>query len=125
MLYEALSQPKAFLILFIFGFLTAFMFDFIRLLCYFFKNINPIKQIFYFICMMLSIFIFTECNLNFNFGDVRFFAFLAFWGALLLQRATVGKFLANFMERCYNFLNNFGRKVLKKVRWKKKEKEKS
>lgn len=123
MLYETLFQPKVFLILLIIGFFTGFIFDLTALTNYFFNKNKISKQILLFLSAILSFVIFTESNLLINYGDIRFFPFLAFFGALFLQRLTFGKFLAKFMERCYNFIRNITKKVFNKINERKKQKD--
>jgi len=111
MLYETLSQPKIFLLLLIFGFLSAFLFDVSKLLNYFFNQNKITKQILLFISTFLCFVIFTECNLWLNFGDVRLFAFMGFFLGMILQRISVGKLLAKIMDKCYNFLIKLTKRI--------------
>lgn len=113
MLYETLSQPKIFFLLLIFGFLSGFIFDSTKLLNYFFNNNKISNQILLFFSSFLSFVIFTECNLWLNYGDIRFFSFLGFFLGLSIQRLSIGKLLAKFMDRCYNFIVKCFKKVLK------------
>ena len=123
MLYETLAQPKVFLVLFAFGFLSGLIFDFLKLLNYFFDNNKISRQIFTFLGVVLSFLIFVETNLWFNYGDIRFFAFFSFFLALILQRATLGKLLAKFMDKCYNFLKNLGKRIIGKLHGRKKKEQ--
>lgn len=104
MLYETLSQPKTFVILFLIGFLSGGIFDIFALLNYFFNKSKITRQIFIFLGTVLSFLIFSESNLTFNYGNMRFFPFFTFFGALLIERLSIGKILAKFMDKCYNFL---------------------
>ena len=121
MLYESLSQPTTFLILFIFGFLSGFIFDLFNLLNFFFNKNKISKQIFIGLGMALCFFIFSEANLAFNYGDLRFFVFLSFFGALILERVSLGLFLAKFMDKCYNFLCKVGKGLRNKFHGRKKK----
>lgn len=122
MLYETLSQPKTFLMLSLIGFLCGFIFDFSSFFNYFFKKNKVSNQIFLFLSVFLSFFIFIESNLLINYGDIRFFPFLAFFGALVLQRLTFGKLLAKFMERCYTFVVKIFKRIKYKTNGRKKKK---
>ena len=125
MLYETLFQPKIFLILFLIGFVCGFLLDFASLMHYFTGKNKAFKEIFASVAIILSFIIFDQTNLLVNYGDLRFFPFLAFWGAFVLQRLTIGKILAKFMEKCYNFLRKLLKTIFEKLKWKKKEKNSS
>ena len=121
MLYETLSQPKVFIFLFLIGFLCGFIFDFFTLFNFFCNKNKITRQLFIFLGTILSFIIFTESNLCINYGDMRFFPFFAFFGAMILQRISLGKILAKFMDKCYNFLCNLGKRFKGKLNGRKKK----
>ena len=122
MLYETLSQPKIFFLLLLFGFLSGFVFDLTTLLNYFFNQNKITRQIFLFLSSFITLIIFTECNLWLNFGDVRFFAFFGFFLGIILQRLSIGKLLAKFMDKCYNLIVNLTKRI-NKIFYGRKEKK--
>lgn len=102
MLYQTLSQPLIILLLIIFGFLSGLLFDFFSLINYFLNNNKITKQIFYFLSIFPIFIIFYYLNLKFNYGQFRFYTILIFFGALILERISLGNLFAKMYDRCYN-----------------------
>ena len=102
MLYQTLSQPLIILLLIIFGFLSGLLFDFFSLINYFLNNNKITKQIFYFLSVFPIFIIFYYLNLKFNYGQFRFYTILLFFGALILERISLGNLFAKMYDRCYN-----------------------
>ena len=102
MLYQTLSQPLIILLFIIFGFLSGLLFDFFSLINYFLNNNKITKQIFYFLSVFPIFIIFYYLNLKFNYGQFRFYTILLFFGALILERISLGNLFAKMYDRCYN-----------------------
>lgn len=122
MLYETLNQPSVFLYLFLIGLLCGLIFDAINLLNYFFSHNNIVKQIFLFLGICSVFFIFSRINLIVNYGDFRLFPFLAFFGAIFIERITIGFLFAKIVDKCYNKIRLFWKKVGKLFNGRKKKK---
>ncbi len=124
MLYPTLSQPLIIFLFIIIGFLCGLIFDAFLLINYFFNNNKISKQIFYFLSICCVFLIFYILNLQFNFGQIRFYPFLLFFSSLIIQRITLGNLFAKFIHRCYNSIVKYWSKLSKKI-YERKEKEKS
>ena len=111
MLYATLNQPIVFFVLLLIGFSAGVIFDAIKLLNYFFNHNNISKQIFLFLCILAVFAIFSEVNLTLNFGEIRFYSFLAFFGGITLQRFTIGILFAKVTQKCYNQIVKLWQKV--------------
>lgn len=123
MLYETLSQPYVFFILFLTGVLAGLFFDianFTILLCN--KN-KVIQQIIYFFTVMISFTVFFVVNLNINYGQFRIYIFLALGIGFILERFTFGKLWTKLFNKCYNQIEVFRQTILSKLKKHGKEKK--
>jgi len=98
MLFETLFQPKIIAILCIFGFLSGFLYDLARLVNLVFERNKHTYQILLFLSTILCFFIFTKVCLWCNYGRLRFYAFLIFFGSLFLQRI-----MSHHITKHFNF----------------------
>ena len=99
MLYETLSQPLAFICIFLVGIFCGFLFDLANLLNIFFNRNKVCLQIF---CVIFSAFLVFFVNLKINYGKARFFVAIAFVLAFWLERQTVGRLWSKFLNFCGN-----------------------
>lgn len=102
MLYESLSQPFIFLILSGVGLFSGIIFDLKNIIYFLFKKNKIINQILLFFAIFLLFFIFYFTNLKVNYGEIRFFAIIAFFLSFSIERFFVLNFLANKTLGCYN-----------------------
>lgn len=123
MLYQTLSQPIIILLFVIIGFCCGLIFDLFLLINYFFNNNKISKQIFYFLSILLVFIIFYFSNLNFNFGQIRFYPFLLFFSSLVLERITLGNIFAKLYHKCYNLNMKVWKKLSAKIYGRKKKEE--
>lgn len=122
-LFETLSQPLLFLILFSIGFCCGFLFD-LRSYIVFLLNKNKVAEIILDVLFSVgtcAIFFFS-C-LRFNYGELRFFLILAFVSGFLIQRFSLGRLIAKVIEKCYIKFRNLISKIdYGKLKKKKKQK---
>lgn len=101
LLFETLSQPLTFLIIFGIGFLCGFLFDFEN---YFLFLVNKNKIIEIILDVFLTIgtcLILYLSIVKFNFGELRVFLIVAFCLGLFVQRISLGRLIAKVVEKCY------------------------
>lgn len=104
MLYETLSQPVAFLIFAISGFLSGVIFDVFsvaKILC---LRKKVVCQIFDFFALGMCCLVFFLINLKILFGEIRLYAIMLFFSFLIIERISIGKLLEKFFYMCYNAL---------------------
>lgn len=119
LLYETLSQPLIFLVVFGIGFGCGFVFDlrnYIHFLCNKNKIVGIVLDV---ISSIVCCLIFLLSVLNFNFGQVRFYLILSFILGLILQRFSLGYIIAKFFIWCYNLF----KKVILKINYGKPKKK--
>lgn len=121
MLYPTLSQPLIIFLFVIIGFLCGLIFDAFLLINYFFNNNKISKQIFHFLSICCVFAIFYIINLEFNFGQIRFYPFLLFFLSLIAERITLGNLFAKIVQKCYNSIVKFWNKLSKKIYGRKKK----
>ena len=102
MLYQTTTQPLLCLYLLLLGFASGLIFDVSNYIIFLCKNNKVTKIIFDFlattiICTILFGFIFL-----YDYGQMRVYHFLIFFAFLILQRITLGKLIAKFIQVCYN-----------------------
>jgi len=103
MLFETLFQPKFIAILCIFGFLSGFLYDLARLVNLVFERNKYTYQILLFLSTILCFLMFTKVCLWCNYGRLRFYTFLIFFGSVVMQRIiakNVVKFINNRRGKC-------------------------
>jgi len=118
MLYQTTTQPLLCLYLLLLGFASGLVFDVSNYVVFLCKNNRVTKIVFDFlatiiVCAVLFGFVFL-----FDYGQMRVYHFLIFFTFLILQRITLGKLIAKFIQVCYNYLTKFfkfvGDKLCKK-----------
>lgn len=122
LLFETLSQPLVFLILFGIGFLCGFLFDLEKYVL-FLVNKNKVIEI------VLDVFLtFSTCFslylsvVRFYFGELRVFLIIAFSLGLFVQRISLGRLIAKSFEKCYIGFRKLVSKITNGKFKKKKEK---
>ncbi len=114
MLFSTQNQFLTFISIFGVMFVGAFLFDITNLIWHLTSKNNIVKNIFNFLAMSLYLFIFFEVVLNFNYGEFRWFCFLALLAAVTLQRFTFGKLIAKFYDVWYNTFEKLKTKLNKR-----------
>jgi hypothetical protein len=120
LLYETLSQPLIFLIVLCAGLGSGLVFDirnYISFLCAKNKIIDVVLDI---LSILIVCFVLFLINLKINFGQFRFYIPVAFFIGLIIERYTLGLFVAKICSWCYNKFRNLISKLYGK-RAKKKE----
>lgn len=120
LLYETLSQPLIFIIMFSIGLGSGLLFDlrrYISFLCLKNKKVNIFLDIFFTIIVCGILFI---SNLYFNYGEFRFFSILAFIIGFTIQRFTLGMLVAKVSCLCYNYFVKIMARTYDKFKKKKK-----
>ena len=111
MLYETLSQPLIVLYLFLGGFICGIFFDFANMILVGSKrekiSYKIFRNILDCICVFLAFVIFYIIVLQTAYGEVRFYQIIIFALAVILERITIGKFVAKLLNWCYNKLKIF------------------
>ncbi len=115
MLFESLSQPKIFILLFLYGLCSGLIFDFCEFIVFLCNKNKIIKIIFEFFATSISIFIFFIVILKLDYGDLRFYHICSFWGALIIQRITIGKLFEKVFDWCYNSFVKYVNLLIKKL----------
>ena len=111
LLYETLSQPLIFLITFFVGLGSGIIFDlrnYISFLCAKNKVIDIILDI---LSILIICGVLFFINLKINFGQFRFYVPLAFFTGLILERYTLGLFVAKICSWCYTKFRNLIAKI--------------
>lgn len=116
MLYETLTQPYLLLIFLLAGILGGLVFDignFIKFLC---SNKKAPSIFIDFIQTIICCLILFFVNLKYNYGLFRLFPIIIFLIFFTLERFTLGKIIAKFYNLCYNLLTKLFKKVTKKFK---------
>lgn len=119
-LFETLSQPLIFLVIFSTGVGSGLVYDlrnYINFLCAKNKVIAVILDI---LATLIACSILFLVNLKINFGQFRFYIPLAFFSGLILERYTLGLFVAKICSWCYTNFRNLILKIYAKRERKKK-----
>lgn len=109
MLYPTLSQPAVFFSLLAAGILGGAMFE---LSVLFGKKNLIFLHCLQFFSTVLCFFVFHFVNLQVNYGELRFYAVVAFLLGILIEKLIYANFIAKLLKKLYNFFN--GRKNAKK-----------
>ena len=83
MLYETLIQPKLLFIFVFLGIFCGFLFDFSKIIKYFFANKKTPSKIITLLTTLFSLFLLFFHNLKFNYGSIRLFPFFVFLVSLI------------------------------------------
>ncbi len=102
LLYETLSQPAVFFIIFSIGLLSGLLFDFKSYISFLFAKNKIISILLDIVVAFLTCLILYFSNLKFNYGEFRFYVLIAFFNGLLIERFSIGIFVAKFFSWCYN-----------------------
>lgn len=102
MLYQTISQPTIWLLFSIFGFVSGFLIDILKIINIFFKKIKLLNNFFSFIIYFSIFFIYFFVNLKFNYGELRFYTFIVFSFSFFAQRALIQNFVAKPVSKWYN-----------------------
>lgn len=120
LLYETLSQPAIFFVVFSIGLVSGLLFDlksYITFLCASNKIVSVLLDVLTTLIVFVILFL---SNLYFNYGEFRFYVIFAFFAGLLIERVTLGIFVAKICSWCYNKFRNLMAKIYER-REKKKE----
>lgn len=109
MLYPTLSQPTVFFCLLAAGVLGGVASE---LSSFFGRKNLVLLHCLQFFSTVLCFFIFHFVNLQVNYGELRFYAVVAFLLGILIERLIYANFIAKLLKKLYNFFN--GRKKAKK-----------
>lgn len=115
MLYQTLNQPLICLFLLLLGFASGLIFDVSNYIVFLCKNNNITKIIFDFFATVAVSTIFFLAVYFLDYGQIRLFHFVVFFGFLILQRITLGKLIAKFIQVCYNCFVKFFKFVGEKL----------
>ena len=111
LLYETLSHPLIFLIMFSIGLASGLAFDLRTYVNFLFLNKKSFSILLDVFSTLIVFAIFFISNLHFNYGEFRFFVILAFFTGFTIQRLTLGIFVAKFFSWCYTKF----RKIMSKI----------
>lgn len=120
LLYETLSQPLIFLIIFSIGFASGLIFDLRKYVCFLWANNKIVSLILDIIATLLVCGILFYSNLIFNYGQFRFFVIFSFVLGFALQRFILGVFVAKICSWCYNKSTKLMAKIYGKIKKEKK-----
>lgn len=107
MLYESLSQPLICVCVLVIGFASGFVFDISNYIIFLCKNNKITKIVFDFAATICVFAIFFVTIFKLDYGNIRFYHVLIFFVFLVLQRITLGKLIAKFIQVCYNHFIKF------------------
>ena len=113
-LYESLSQPLNFLVVFLIGIAGGFIFDIFKYFTFLCNKNKVMEKIFDFISVILCGGVFFVLCLKINYGELRFYLILGFILGILMQRFTIGIFIAKISSSCYNKIRQILNQVLKR-----------
>jgi hypothetical protein len=102
LLYETLTQPAVFFIILVIGIACGIIFDLRSYIVFLCANNKVVTIILDILSVLLSSIIFYLCVLGLNFGEFRFYIVLSFLLGILLERFTLGLFVAKISSWCYN-----------------------
>lgn len=128
MLFSTSGQFSIFIYILFCSFCCGFLFDISALLTIFCNKNKIAKNIFNFVSMSLTLFIFYRLNIVINYGEIRWFCILALLLGLVVQRITIGKIIAKFYNWWYIIFEKFKTKInksLTKIKGKNERKKES
>lgn len=108
MLYETLLQAKIFLSIFYFGIISGLFYEFFHLIK---SKIYIINFVVDFLSMLVFGAVFITSVHIFCYGEFRFYTILAFLVGFFVERKSIGKFLALFLNMFYNISVKFFNKL--------------
>ncbi|MGN1162396.1 MAG: spore cortex biosynthesis protein YabQ [Christensenellales bacterium] len=111
MLYSVQFQFSTFLIIFFVVFASSFLYDVSALIYQLTAKNNVVKNIFNFLATSVILIIFYLVVLSKNYGEMRWFCFLAAFLAIVIQRITFGKIIAKFYDLWYNAFEKIKQRI--------------
>lgn len=115
MLFSTQFQLSTFLSIFFIVFAASFLFDVAALIYELTAKNNVVKNVFNFAAMSLVLLVFFFCVVSKNFGEFRWFCFLALALGVISQRMTFGKIIAKFYSLWYNAFEKTKQRINKKL----------
>ena len=116
MLFSTQFQFSTFLAIFFILFASSFLYDISALIYELTAKNNVVKNIFNFLATSIILFIFYLVVVSKNFGEMRWFCFLAAFLAIVIQRLTFGKLIAKFYGLWYNAFEKLKQRINKKLK---------
>lgn len=113
-LYETVSQPLNFLFIFFIGLGSGLIFDVFRYLNFLCNKNSVIEKIFDFISVVICGGVFFLSVLELNYGEFRFYLLLSYLLGILLERFSLGLFIAKICSYCYNKFTQIVNKTFKR-----------
>ena len=114
MLYSVQFQFSTFLMIFFVAFASSFLYDVSALIYQLTAKNNVVKNIFNFLATSVILIIFYLVVLSKNYGEMRWFCFLAAFLAIVIQRITFGKIIAKFYDLWYNAFEKIKQRINKR-----------
>ncbi len=111
MLYSVQFQFSTFLMIFFVAFASSFLYDVSALIYQLTAKNNVVKNIFNFLATSVILIIFYLVVLSKNYGEMRWFCFLAAFLAIVIQRITFGKIIAKFYDLWYNAFEKIKQRI--------------
>lgn len=106
LLYETLSQPVIFLIIFGIGLGSGLIFDLRKYLDFLTANKKIVGIMLDILATIIVCGVLYFSNLAFNYGQFRFYIPLSFFAGLIIERYTLGLFVAKICSWCYTKFRN-------------------
>lgn len=116
MLYSVQFQFSTFLMIFFVAFASSFLYDVSALIYQLTAKNNVVKNIFNFLATSVILIIFYLVVLSKNYGEMRWFCFLAAFLAIVIQRITFGKIIAKFYDLWYNAFEKIKQRINERQR---------
>lgn len=115
MLFSTQFQFSTFLAIFFIIFASSFLYDISALIFELTAKNNVVKNIFNFLATSIILIIFYFVVVSKNYGEMRWFCFLAAFLAIIFQRITFGKIIAKFYILWYNAFEKLKQRINKKL----------
>ncbi len=115
MLFSTQFQLSTFFSIFFIVFAASFLFDVAALIYELTAKNNVVKNVFNFVAMSLVLLAFLFSVISKNFGEFRWFCFLALTLGVVSQRMTFGKIIAKFYSLWYNAFEKIKQRINKKL----------
>lgn len=115
MLFSTQFQFSTFLTIFFIIFASSFLYDISALIYELTAKNNVVKNIFNFLATSVILIIFYFVVVSKNYGEMRWFCFLAAFLAVIAQRMTFGKIIAKFYDLWYNAFEKLKQRINQKI----------
>lgn len=116
MLFSTQFQFSTFCTIFFVVFAASFLFDISALIFQLTAKNNVVKNVFNFFATSIILTIFYFVVLSKNYGEMRWFCFVAAFFAIVLQRLTFGKIIAKFYDLWYNAFEKLKQRINNKTK---------